>query len=129
MRLTTAQSYALLEKHGSYITEICDKCGKGIGPVRFTRKGDSGVWCSRECRDGERQAIRKEGRPRKYRTEEECRTAKKKQQRVYRLSSSVEKTTCIQEETKDLQTQKTPLSTYPLTPSIAARKTALGYMN
>ena len=52
MRLSTAQSYTLLEKHGCYITEICDRCGKGIGPVRFTRPGESGVWCSRECRDG-----------------------------------------------------------------------------
>jgi hypothetical protein len=52
MKLTTQQAYALLEKHGSYITEICDRCGKGIGPVRFTRKDDAGVWCSRECRNG-----------------------------------------------------------------------------
>jgi hypothetical protein len=52
MKLTTQQAYALLEKHGSYITEICDACGQGIGPVRYTRRGDSGVWCSRECRDG-----------------------------------------------------------------------------
>jgi hypothetical protein len=52
MRLTTRQSYALLAKHGSYITELCDACGKGIGPVRYTRAGESGVWCSRECRDG-----------------------------------------------------------------------------
>jgi hypothetical protein len=52
MKLTTQQAYALLEKHGCYITEICDTCGKGIGPVRFTRKDDPGVWCSRECRNG-----------------------------------------------------------------------------
>jgi hypothetical protein len=52
MKLTAAQAYELLEKHGSYITEICDRCGKGIGPIRFTRKDDPGVWCSRECRDG-----------------------------------------------------------------------------
>jgi hypothetical protein len=52
MKLTARQSYALLEKHGCYITEICEACGKGIGPVRFTRRGDSGVWCSGECRDG-----------------------------------------------------------------------------
>jgi hypothetical protein len=55
MKLTTQQSYDLLEKHGSYITEICDRCGKGIGPVRFTRKDDPGVWRSRECRDGIKQ--------------------------------------------------------------------------
>jgi len=54
MKLTAQQAYALLEKHGCYITEICDRCGKGIGPVRFTRRDDSGVWCSRECRDGKK---------------------------------------------------------------------------
>jgi hypothetical protein len=52
MKLTPRQAYELLAKHGSYITEVCDRCGKGIGPVRFTRKDDPGVWCSRECRDG-----------------------------------------------------------------------------
>jgi hypothetical protein len=52
MHLTHAQSYALLEKHGVYAREICDKCGAVLGAVRFTRKEESGVWCSRECRDG-----------------------------------------------------------------------------
>ena len=42
MKLTVQQAYALLEKHGSYVTELCDTCGKGIGPVRFTRKDDPG---------------------------------------------------------------------------------------
>jgi hypothetical protein len=37
MRLTTQQGYALLEKHGSYIREVCDKCGEGIGPVCYAR--------------------------------------------------------------------------------------------
>jgi hypothetical protein len=57
MKLTTQQGYSLLDSRGSYITEVCDACGKGIGAVRFTRKDDPGVWCSRECRDG------KEARP------------------------------------------------------------------
>jgi hypothetical protein len=52
MRLTAKQGYALLDKFGSYILELCSLCGKGIGPIRFTRRGDSGAWCSRECRDG-----------------------------------------------------------------------------
>jgi hypothetical protein len=52
MRLTREQSYALLEKYGCYVTEVCDKCGQILGPVRFTRRDDDGVWCSRECRDG-----------------------------------------------------------------------------
>jgi hypothetical protein len=52
MLLTTQQSYELLARQGCYITEACDKCGQILGPGRYTRKGDSGVWCSRECRDG-----------------------------------------------------------------------------
>jgi hypothetical protein len=52
MKLMTAQSYALLEKYGSYIREVCDACGKGIGPICYARKDNKGVWCSRECRDG-----------------------------------------------------------------------------
>jgi len=124
MRLTVQQSYELLAKHGCYITEIC-ACGRGIGPVRFTRRGDAGVWCSRECRgDGERQATRKNGRPRKYRNGEECRASKTRQQRDYRSRPGVEKTVCIQAETKDLQAQKSPLSTTPLTPLFPALEMA-----
>jgi hypothetical protein len=52
MKLTTRQAYERLLKHGCYVTEACDKCGQLLGPVRFTRYGESGVWCSRECRDG-----------------------------------------------------------------------------
>lgn len=115
MKLTTAQSYALLEKHGSYITEICDACGKGIGPARYTRRGDSWVWCSKECRDGQREATLKPGRPRKYKNGDERRAAKTRQQRNYRLRPGVEKTVCIQSETKDLRAQKVPLSHTPLT--------------
>jgi hypothetical protein len=43
VKLTTQQARELLEKRGSYITEFCDACGRGIGPVRFTRRADSGV--------------------------------------------------------------------------------------
>jgi hypothetical protein len=52
MRLTKQQNYELFEKFGCHIKELCDRCGKGIGPVSYTRAGDTGVWCSRECRDG-----------------------------------------------------------------------------
>src|SRR4051812_43985830 len=52
MRLTREQSYALLAEHGCYVNEACDKCGQLLGHVRFSRHGSSGVWCSRECRDG-----------------------------------------------------------------------------
>jgi len=46
MRLAVQQSYALLERYGCYVTEACDKCGQILGPVRYTWKGHSGVWCS-----------------------------------------------------------------------------------
>jgi len=53
VKLTEAQSRELLQKHGVYVTEVCDKCGKALGPERhFTRFGEVGAWCSRECRDG-----------------------------------------------------------------------------
>jgi hypothetical protein len=115
VKLTTWQAYELLEKHGSYITEICDRCGKGIGPVRFTRKDDPGVWCSRECRgDDSRCAIRKGGRPRKYESPKECRTAQTSQQRSYRAVSVWKKPPGMVAKTKDLQAQKTPLWATPL---------------
>jgi hypothetical protein len=50
MILSTEQSYQLFEKYGSYITEVCDVCGRGLGPVRFTGRNEPGAWCSRECR-------------------------------------------------------------------------------
>ena len=52
MRLTPERSYSLLEKHSCFASEACDKCGQILGPIRFTRRGDNGVWCSRGCRDG-----------------------------------------------------------------------------
>jgi hypothetical protein len=52
MRLTEAQSRELLAKYGAYVNEVCDKCGKILGPIRFTRCGQKGEWCSKGCRDG-----------------------------------------------------------------------------
>jgi hypothetical protein len=52
MHLIREQSYALLEKRGCYVTEVCDRCSQILGPVRFSQRNDKGVWCSRECRDG-----------------------------------------------------------------------------
>jgi|SRR5215470_3560794 len=91
MKITASQSRELLERFGCYVTEVCDKCSRVLGPVRYTRKDDPGVWCSRECRgDSDRAMTRRGGRPRKYRSIEQARTAKTMQQRGYRLS--VEKT-------------------------------------
>lgn len=53
MQLTEARSRELLRTHGVYVESACDRCGVAIGPFnRFTRYGETGVWCSRECRDG-----------------------------------------------------------------------------
>ena len=52
MKLTTKQAHTLLEKYGSYVAEVCDACGQSIGAIRFTSKGEAGVWCSRVCRNG-----------------------------------------------------------------------------
>jgi hypothetical protein len=50
--LSTDLRERLKHEHGIYTKEACDRCGTLVGPVRFTRAGDSGVWFSRECRDG-----------------------------------------------------------------------------
>ena len=42
----------LRDERGVYAEEACDRCGQILGAVRFTRAGDSAVWCSRRCRDG-----------------------------------------------------------------------------
>ena len=84
MTLTTRESYAALEKFGCYFTEACDRCGKLLGPVRYTRKGNTGVWCSRECRGDVRHTVRRGGRPRKYQTIEQAQRAKLNLQRARR---------------------------------------------
>jgi hypothetical protein len=119
MRLTSVQARELLAKHGCYITEICDKCGRGIGTVCYTRAGDSGVWCSRECRgDEQRQTIRKGGRPRKYQTEAARRRAERQQnaqrQQAFRERARRNgKPSPTVAEIKELQVLKSPLSQYP----------------
>ena len=54
MLLTIQKSYELLAKYGCFAREICDTCGIVLGAVRFTRKGEAGDWCSRQCRDGKK---------------------------------------------------------------------------
>lgn len=54
MRLTESQSQELLAKHGIYIDETCDECGQILGPVRFTRNGRAGEWCSKHAGTGTR---------------------------------------------------------------------------
>jgi hypothetical protein len=60
MDLSTELRKRLLIDCGICVAEACDRCGTLVGPIRFTRIEDSGVWCSRECRgDGERRVIRR----------------------------------------------------------------------
>jgi len=111
MLLTIRKSYEILAKYGCFAREICDKCGIVLGAVRFTRRGESEVCCARECRgDAQRCATHRRGRPPKFKTERERRTAKTRQQQVYRSQPNVEKIVRIQSQTKNLQTQKVPLS-------------------
>ena len=111
MLLAIQKSYELLANYGFFAREICNKCGIVLGAVRFTRNGESEVYCSCECRgDAQRSATHRRGRPRKYKTERERRAAKTRLQQIYRSHPNVEKTVRIQSETKNLQTQKWPLS-------------------
>lgn len=48
----SAELQRLLKERGVYVTEECDRCGRILGPVRYTRRSDAGVYCCRQCRDG-----------------------------------------------------------------------------
>ena len=88
MLLDIEKSYELLAKYGCFAREICDQCGIVLGAVRFTRHGESQVYCSRECRgDAHRAATLRPGRPRKYKSDRERRAAKTRQQWLYRVES------------------------------------------
>lgn len=88
----------LLADRGCYVTEACDKCGQVLGAVRYTRRGELGVWCSQQCRgDVERPAIRRGGRPRKHESAAD-------RQRAYRHRVlGVTKPSCSLTETQELQ--------------------------
>lgn len=86
MKLALDQSRRLLRERGVWITEACDKCGRLLGAVRWTRRGEAGESCSRECRDGKSEAQklgarveRKAGRPR-LNLSEKCRAIRLRSQ-------------------------------------------------
>lgn len=73
MKLSAERRKLLREERDIIANEACDACGAILGCVRFTRRGESGEWCSRQCRDGKAQAAELEarraaraGRPRKH---------------------------------------------------------------
>lgn len=98
MQLTIERAYGLVTSHGVFARDCCDKCGRLLGAVRFTRRDEAGEWCSRECRgDATRVAIHRGGRPRKYRSDAD-------RQRAYRSRIlGVTKPTGSLLETIDLQ--------------------------
>jgi hypothetical protein len=69
MRLTPEQQAEIRER-GICANEACDTCGKILGAVRYTRRGEPGEWCSRECRDGvaavHSREARRAGRPKQH---------------------------------------------------------------
>jgi hypothetical protein len=74
--LTTAQAYELLAARGVFAREACDRCRQVLGPVRFTRRSEAGVWFSRGCRgDAARISRPWPGRPRKSGSVGGCRAA------------------------------------------------------
>ena len=81
MKLNREQSEKLLHEGGISTTDACDSCGKLLGSVRYTCRGEPGEWCSALCRDGIEAVVRCEartaGRPRKHATNAE-------RQRAYR---------------------------------------------
>jgi hypothetical protein len=108
MQISLTATYELLDRSGIWAREACDRCGQVLGAVRFTRRGDAGVWCSSACRgDRERPVIHRGGRPRKHATDAD-------KQRSYRASLGVTKPISTPLETKDLQRQKQSLSHHPL---------------
>jgi hypothetical protein len=62
MLLPIKKSYQLLANYGCLARDIYDKCGIVLGAVRFTRHGESEVYCARECRgDAQRSATHRRG--------------------------------------------------------------------
>ena len=66
--LAIQKSYELLANYGFFAREICDKCGIVLGAVRFTRQGESEVYCARERRgDAQRSAThRRDGKSQRF---------------------------------------------------------------
>lgn len=54
MLLSAVVRTQLCRERGVHIASACDRCGQLLGPITFTRRGDTGVWCSRLCRDGKK---------------------------------------------------------------------------
>jgi len=104
MRLTPAQQEKIKRERGICVNEACDKCGRLLGSVRWTRKDQPGEWCSRECRDGQAQAAnaqarisrRSAGRPAKYTSDRAREKARREQNAVNQRASRTGVSQCQQ---------------------------------
>jgi hypothetical protein len=56
MRLTAEQQARCFAEHGVCAKEACDKCGKVLAEVRWTRRDVPETYCSQLCRDGVERA-------------------------------------------------------------------------
>ncbi len=54
MRLTAEQQARCFAEHGVCANEACDKCGRVLAEVRWTRRDMPETYCSQLCRDGAR---------------------------------------------------------------------------
>lgn len=88
MKLSAERRKLLREERDIIANEACDACGAILGCVRFTRRGEPGEWCSRQCRDGKVQAAALEarraaraGRPRLMLSDEQRVSRRRKQVR------------------------------------------------
>jgi predicted RNA-binding Zn-ribbon protein involved in translation (DUF1610 family) len=117
---TCARRFAVL--HG-VICHTCPNCWTGKKAIE-RRSTERQHWYTEKLN----KSVRKGGRPKKYKTDSERRGAERRQgagrQRTFRAAQRNGKPPRIFTETKDLQTQKTPLSHYPLTAHHSARKSA-----
>jgi hypothetical protein len=52
MRITAEVQARVLSEYGVCVNEACDRCGKVLAAVRWTRKDTQGTYCSQLCRDG-----------------------------------------------------------------------------
>jgi hypothetical protein len=52
MRLTAEQQARVFATHGVCANQACDKCGKVLAEIRWTRRDMPETYCSRLCRDG-----------------------------------------------------------------------------
>src|SRR5258708_29184172 len=57
MRLTVEQQARCFAEHGVCANEACDKCGKVLAEVCWTRRDTPETYCSQVCRDGVERGI------------------------------------------------------------------------